>query len=108
MKSSLKLKDLLKEDVDNSIYHKPKDLKKIGWIVINARKNDGRPLYAMYKGDPSNWKATHRMGSARHSENSKLFYTVPIKVEGSRRFRILGDDEKWSRSYVYEKIELNK
>lgn len=90
---------------NNKIYWKPKNLKKIGWIIINRGKNDGRPLYALYDTDDSKWGADYRMGSGRHPENSPLFYTVPIKVEGNK-FRILSENEKWSRPYAYFKIDL--
>jgi len=90
--------------LDNSIYFKPKNLKKIGWMVISAQKNDGRPLYALYDFDDPKWGATYRMGSGRHSESSPLFYTVPIKIEGNK-FKILSDNDKWSRPYSYQKIE---
>jgi hypothetical protein len=102
----MKLKELLtlKEDFDNLIYIKPKYLKKVGTIIINKKKNDGRPLYALYQSDPKSWGATYRMGSLKHPETSPLFYTVPIKIESSNKFRILNDDETWSRPYSYEKI----
>jgi len=99
---------VVKEDYDNSIYVKGKDLKRIGWIVINKRKNDGRPLYTLESGDDKSWGATYRMGTSKHSESSPLFYTIPIKVEGTNRFRMLTDDEKWSRAYAYEEIEIKK
>jgi len=105
----LKLKNLLNEDdrFDNSVYHKPSDLKKIGWIVINARKNDGRPLYKLYIGDPKDWGATYRVGSGKFPEDHKLFTTIPIKVEGPRKFRFFqGEDEGYSRPYAYDKIEI--
>ncbi|GJQ43834.1 MAG: hypothetical protein JETCAE03_33320 [Ignavibacteriaceae bacterium] len=90
---------------NNKIYWKPKTLKKVGWIVISKSKNDGRPLYALYDTDDSKWGATYRMGSAKYSESSPLFYTVPIKIEGNK-FRILSENEKWSRPYAYQKIEI--
>ena len=99
---------LLTEDYNNSIYVKGKDLKRIGWIVINKRKNDGRPLYTLENDDPKYWHATYRMGTSKVPENSPLFYTIPIKVEGPRRFRILMDDEGWSRAYAYDEIEIKK
>lgn len=101
-------KDYIPESIneyDNSIYFKPKNLKKTGWIVINARKNDGRPLYDLYDTDDSKWQATHRMGTAKYPESSSMFYTIPIKIEGNK-FKILSENEKWSRPYSYEKIEI--
>lgn len=89
---------------NNKIYFKPHNLKRVGWIVINRGKNEGRALYALYDTDDPKWNADYRMGSARHSETSSLFYTVPIKVEG-KKFKILSDNEKWSRPYAYDKIE---
>lgn len=105
---NIKLKNLIHEDLDNSIYHKPKDLKKIGWLVISTKKNDGRPIYALYKSDPSYWGATYRMGRAKYTESSPLFYTVPIKIESSNKFRILDENEKWSRPYSYIELEIKK
>jgi hypothetical protein len=96
----------INEETDNSIYFKPKNLKKIGWIVINARKNDGRPLYDLYDTDDPKWQATHRMGTSKYPESSSMFYTIPIKIEGNK-FKILSENEKWSRPYSYEKIEKN-
>jgi len=95
------------EALDNSIYAKPKNLKKIGWMIISKRKNDGRPIYKLYDSDDKKWNATYRMGTSKYAESSPLFYTVPIKVESSNRFRILqGDNGKWGRPYAYQKIEI--
>ena len=62
-------------------------------------------MYALYSTDDKKWGAKYRMGSARYSETSPLFYTVPIKIEGTK-FRILSENEKWSRPYSYHKIEI--
>ena len=109
--TKMKLREIIKEvlneeDFNNTIHHKPKDLTRIGWIIINQRKNDGRPLYKLYSSDDTKWGATHRMGSGKYTESSPLFYTVPIKVMGPNRFKILGENEKWSRPYAYKEIEM--
>lgn len=98
------IKNILKEDFNNTIYVKGRDLK----IVINKRKNDGRPLYTLESGDPKYWGATYRMGTSKVPESSPLFYTIPIKIEGPRKFRILTDNEGWSRAYAYDEIEIKK
>jgi len=89
---------------NNKIYFKPHNLKRVGWIVISKGKNEGRALYALYDTDDPKWNADYRMGSGRHSETSSLFYTIPIKIEGNK-FKILSDNEKWSRPYKFDKIE---
>lgn len=97
-------------ELDNSLYVKPDNLQRIGWLTINKRKNDGRPLYKLYDEDDPSWGATWRMGTGKYPEDHKLFYTIPIKIENEvgKKFRIMGEDEKWSRPYSFDDYMVRK